>query len=159
MGRRGPAPAPIEVKKARGERRPSRVNYEAPKLDPPKSTDVPSGLTGAGKAEWERHIGSLVKAGVITDPDLSAFEDYCRALTDLRKFEAAAKKAGPELAIAKGYQGMVVKLRQQCSQLRQQIGLTPSSRGSIKAQGEKAPETDDDRFFGGPQGVVRGGKA
>lgn len=140
MGRRGPAPAPTVEKLAKGERRPSRVNYEEPQLPEPSSRDVPRGLDGAGKAEWERQIVSLADRGVLTDADLTAFEDYCRALTELRRFEIKAKKAGLELAIAKGYQGMVIKLRAQVNQLRQQCGLTPSSRSGVKAAKKAAPE-------------------
>lgn len=101
----------------------------------------------------------LSSGGVLKDTDLAHLEDYCRALTDLRKFEAAAKKAGAELAIAKGYQGMVVKLRAQCSQLRQQLGMTPSSRTGVKADKTGSKSSDDDRFFGGPRVVMRGGKS
>jgi P27 family predicted phage terminase small subunit len=158
MGRRGQAPAPTAVKLARGETRPSRINSDEPVLPAPTTHASPKGLTGAGKAEWDAQLAILVERGVVTVADLTAFEDYCRSLTDLRTFEAKAKKAGPELAIAKGYQGMVVKLRQQCNQLRQQCGLTPSSRTAVKAS--KRPAADDDsRFFGGPKGLVRGGRA
>ena len=145
------------MKLAKGESRPSRVNYDAPVLPAPENIAPPQGLGGAGKAEWMSQIGHLTTRGVLTAADLSAFEDYCRALTDLRLYEQKAKKSGPELAIAKGYQGMVIKLRAQCNQLRQQIGLTPSSRSGVKAAPLKAAD-DDERFFG-PKGLVRGGKA
>lgn len=153
MGRRGPAPAPRVMQVAKGETRPSRVNYEEPVFDGPASPDPPNDLTGAGRKEWREQIGRLTTQGVVTAADLRALEDYCRALTELRRFEAAAKKAGPELAIAKGFQGMVVKLRAQCNQLRQQLGLTPSSRRSIRAT--PASTDPDEMFFGGPRGVVR----
>lgn len=137
MGHRGPAAEPTAIKLAKGERRPSRVNYDEPQIDAPESHDAPKGLEGAGLEEWNEQIERLSERGVLTAADLTAFEDYCRALTELRRFEAKAKESGEELAIAKGYQGMVVKLRAQVNQLRQQCGLTPSSRSGVKAAKRK----------------------
>lgn len=134
--------APTAIKLAKGERRPSRVNYEEPDLPKPDGTEAPAGLTGAGLAEWERLVNVLIASGVLTVGDLRAFERYCRTVTDLATFEAQALAAGPELAIAKGYQGMVVKLRAQASQLAQQCGLTPSSRQTVKAAKSSAPKAD-----------------
>jgi len=142
----GRTPQPTAVQVAKGERRPSRVNYEEPHLDAPSGVEPPHGLQGAGLAEWTRQIQHLSERGVLTTADLTAFEDYCRALTDLRRYEAKARKAGLELAIAKGYQGMVVKLRAQVNQLRQQCGLTPASRTGVKAH-PKPTESPAERYL------------
>jgi len=132
------------VKLAKGERRPSRVNYDEPELPTPDEGEIepPNGLTGEGLKEWNRLIAVLIERGVLTSADLRAFEVYCRALTDLRVYEDKAKEAEPELAIAKGYQGMVVKLRAQVNQLAQQCGLTPSSRQSVKATKGQTKQAD-----------------
>lgn len=143
MGKRGFPAAPTALKLAKGERRPSRVNYDEPDLPPPAVEDAPAGLEGVGLDEWNAQIRLLSERGVLTEADLTAFEDYCRALSELRRYEATAKAAGEELAIAKGYQGMVVKLRAQVSQLRQQCGLTPSSRSGVKAAKQKDAQRDD----------------
>ena len=140
----GRTPQPTALKLAKGERRPSRVNYDEPKMAPPESLKPPTGLSGAGLKEWTARAKDLADRGVLTDADLTAFEDYCRALSELRAYEAKAKKAGLELAIAKGYQGMVLKLRTQVNQLRQQCGLTPSSRGGVKARSGSAPAAAQD---------------
>lgn len=156
MGRRGPPQAPTAEKTAKGETRPSRVNHKEPELPPVSTHRSPKGLDGAGKREWERLCPMLVAAAVLKDSDLMALEDYCRTISDLRKYENAAKRAGAERAIAKGTQGMVIKLRAQANQLRQQLGLTPSSRSNLRIQEPEMPLFDDDRFFGGPRGVVGG---
>lgn len=143
MGRRGPAPAPSPLKLAKGERRPSRVNYDEPTLEPASTLEPPPDLAGLGLEEWTRLIGMLSERGVLTEADLSAFGDYCRALTELRRYEATSLAAGEELAIAKGYQGMVIKLRAQVNQLRQQCGLTPSSRSGVKAVKGKDKTAND----------------
>jgi P27 family predicted phage terminase small subunit len=147
MGRRGFPAASRTEKLAKGERRPSRVNYAEPELPPPATLDPPAGLDGEGRAEWARQIAHLTDRGVLTAPDLTAFEDYCRALEELRRFEAKAKRAGPELAIAKGYQGMVIKLRAQVSHLRQQCGLTPASRSGVKATPSRTETNPAERYL------------
>jgi P27 family predicted phage terminase small subunit len=147
MGRRGFAPAVTAEKIAKGERRPSRVNYAEPQLDGPSSLQPPAGLKGAGLTEWTRQIAHLSERGVLTTADLTAFEDYCRALTELRRYEAKARAAGLELAIAKGFQGMVIKLRAQVNQLRQQCGLTPSSRSGVKATPKPSETNPAERYL------------
>lgn len=156
MGRRGPAAAPTSIKLARGERRPSRVNYEEPELPQLAGMAPPDGLDGAGLDEWNRLIGMLTEAGVLTEADRRAFERYCRTVSDLERFERAATDAGPELAIAKGYQGMVVKLRAQANQLAQQCGLTPSSRQAVKATKREAVKVDPAARY---LSAIPGGKA
>lgn len=138
MGRRGPRPAPAALKLAKGETRPSRVNYQEPDLPSVRADALapPAGLEGAGREEWERIARALSQAGVLKDTDLMALEDYCRTVTELRRFEAKARRADPELAIAKGFANMVVKLRAQANTLRRELGLTPSSRAGVKAKPE-----------------------
>lgn len=133
MGSRGPKPAPTALRLLSGERRPSRINFAEPKIAAPKSMQPPSGLHGAGLREWTRLAQLLVDAGVLRATDLAAFEDYCRALSDLRRYEAKAARAGLELSIAKGFASQVLKLRGQVAQLRNAIGLTPTSRTGVKA--------------------------
>ncbi len=133
MPRTGRPPQPTALKLARGERRPSRVNYDEPSIPAaPAGCPPPGGLDGAGLAEWRRIADMLTEAGALRESDLVALEDYCRALSELRRFEACARKAGPELAIAKGYQGVAIKLRAQANTLRRELGLTPSSRGTVR---------------------------
>jgi P27 family predicted phage terminase small subunit len=139
MGLRGPKSAPTVIRLLRGERRPSRVNRDEPDLPPPASLAPPVKLTGPGRLEWLRLADTLAARGVLTDADLSAFEDYCRALSDLRRVEDKAKRVGIERAIAAGLQNAAVKLRGQVAQLRAALGLTPSSRASVKRAGPSMP--------------------
>src|SRR3954470_21352191 len=101
MGRRGPAPAPTAFRLLKGEGRPSRINQDEPQLPEPRTRRAPAGLTGPGRHEWQRLVGMLSNRGVLTEADLAGFEDYCRALSQLRAYELKAKTAGLELAIAK----------------------------------------------------------
>jgi P27 family predicted phage terminase small subunit len=130
------------------------VNYHEPDLPAPSATDLapPTSLKGVGRQEWMRLAQSLSVAGVLTAADRSAFLDYCLALSDLRRYEAKARRAGLELSIAKGYANQIVKLRTQVTALRSHLGLTPSSRAAVKAKRAQTPQdTDRERFFGSGQ--------
>lgn len=155
MGKRGPAPLPTAIKLAKGDRRPDRVNYDEPKLDAPDSLEPPAGLVGAGREEWEKLIGHLSDRGVLTVADLSAFEDYCRVLTQLRKLEeqiATMQEAGVDCFKE---QGLSIKFRHQGNQLRQQCGLTPSSRSGVKAAKGAAAKAKVDPYLS----ALKGGKS
>lgn len=140
MGRRGPAPLPTAIKAARGTLQKCRTNHEEPQLAPPKVTDPPAGLRGRGLVEWKRLVEPLIDAGVLRDADMVTFELYCRTLSDLEGYERLTSR-NRELALAKGYAGMVVKLRNQAKQLAAELGLTPSSRSGVKAVEKKQPGT------------------
>lgn len=109
-------------------------------LAAPAVTDPPAGLRGRGLVEWKRLVQELVDAGVLRNADMVTFELYCRTLTDLEGYERLTSK-NRELALAKGYAGMVVKLRTQAKQLAAELGLTPSSRAGVKAIEKKQPGT------------------
>lgn len=134
MGRRGPQPAPNVVKFAKGAK-PSRINLDEPDLPQPTASSKrrPADLKGVGRREWDRLIVTLIDRGVLTEADLTAFADYCYALSDLRRYEQLARRVGAEKAILKGFANMCVKLRGQTNQLRAHLGLTPTSRASVRA--------------------------
>lgn len=154
MGLRGPKRQPTVLQLAKGETRPSRLNREEPRLPALATLDPPAWLTGAGLQEWRRLAEPLKVAGVLTEGDRGAFTDYCQALSDLRRYEAKAKRVGLELAIAKGYAGMTLKLRAQVKVLRAELGLSPSSRASVKATRARTPQdADREKFFGSARGA------
>lgn len=140
MGRRGPKPLPTAIKAARGTLQRCRTNHEEPVLPAPSVFDPPKTLKGRGREEWVRQVKQLTDAGVLRDADMVTFEMYCRSLSDLEGYERLTSK-NRELALAKGYAGMVVKLRTQAKQLAAELGLTPSSRAGVKAVEKKQPGT------------------
>jgi phage terminase small subunit len=142
MGRRGPAPAPTALKVAKGERRPSRVNYDEPVMAPPESSAPPEGLDGEGLAEWQAWFGPLSERGVLTDADVTAFEDYCFRVSRLAELRALATQIGPLGAVGK-INGDILKTEASIDRLRDRLGLTPSSRSSVKAAKGQAPKPKD----------------
>lgn len=176
MGRRGPAPQPVALKLAKGERRPSRVNYDEPVLPVARGTDPPAGLTGSGLKEWLRIASQLVDAGVLKDPDLPAMEDYCRRLTDLRALEVelAAQRAvvkhqekGKDVDLSvllAGWRAIdsaekrLIAMQSQVNVLRREIGATPSSRSAVKVAQRKPEESPKDKAAR-YMSAIRGGRA
>ncbi len=176
MPRTGRPPQPTALKLAKGERRPSRINYDEPVLPVARGIDPPAGLQGAGLREWLRIASQLVEAGVLRDPDLPAMEDYCRRLTDLREIEAelermrrivrAQEKAkdvdlsilvNAWRAIDSGERRLVA-LQAQVNVLRREIGATPSSRSAVKAPAKKPEENPKDKAAR-YMAAIRGGRA
>jgi P27 family predicted phage terminase small subunit len=150
MGRRGPPPQPTALKIERGNpgRRP--LNADEPVLAPP-SRDVPDGMTGRAKQEWLRLVDELTDKGVLTIADMDAFEEYCWIVGDVHEYRQLIRKVGKEEAHALGYVNYFNKLRTQLRQQAAHLGLTPSSRSSVKAV--KTPKQDEAqtrraRFFG-----------
>jgi phage terminase small subunit len=176
MPRTGRPPQPTALKLAKGERRPSRVNYDEPVLPVARGTDPPEGLIGAGLREWLRIASMLVEAGVLKDPDLPAMEDYCRRLTDLRALEVelAAQRVvvrqqerakAPDFALLiSGWRAIdsaekrLIALQSQVNVLRREIGATPSSRSAVKVPARKPEESPRDKAAR-YMSAIRGGRA
>lgn len=145
MGRRGPRPQPTKLRLLRGNASHRPVNGDEPEIRPPSETTAPADLTGAGKEEWNRLVVELVGSGLLTMADMMIFQLYCQAVGEIETYQRMATEAGPELAIAKGYQGMLVKLRAQAKAFAAELGLSPASRSSVK-RAEKKPPSKLDRF-------------
>jgi len=58
--------------------------------------------------EWQAVSPALADAGELRRTDRVALDDYCRTLTEPRKYEEIALEAGSELAIAKDNQRTVI---------------------------------------------------
>ena len=176
MPRTGRPAQPTALKLAKGERRPSRVNYDEPVLPVARGTDPPAGLEGAGLREWLRIASQLVDAGVLKDPDLPAMEDYCRRLTDLRALEVELaaqrvsvkrleKQKEPDFALmVSGWRAIdsaekrLIALQSQVNVLRREIGATPSSRSAVKVAQRKPEESPKDKAAR-YMSAIRGGRA
>lgn len=149
MGRRGPQPQPTVLKLARGNPGHRPVNHDEPDLAA-ASAKVPAGLDGRAKAEWTRLVDELISKGVLTVGDMHAFEQYCRLVGEVDRYEKHVKKVGLADAHSLGYANYLLKLRTQLRQQAAHLGLTPSSRSGVKAVKSTAiaADTKRQRFFG-----------
>jgi P27 family predicted phage terminase small subunit len=156
MGRRGPPPTPTKFKVLRGNPGKRALNSNEPEPSAVSATGAkcPARLKGDARKEWDRLIGDLQACGVLTVADLTHFENYCFLHGQVRQYERLVTRVGVELATAKGFQGALLKIRAQCRQFAQDLGLTPSSRSQVsratppKTAGAGAAQTPQERFFG-----------
>jgi P27 family predicted phage terminase small subunit len=137
---------PTELKVLHGERRPSRLNRNAPKA---KNVPVmPAGMSAPAKAIWNRIIRDYAHTGVLTSVDTDAFRVYCEAVVRYEHAAAMLEQSGPLVRGAR--RGDLIKnplhqiVRDDADLIRafaRELGFTPSARSALTAINE--PEEDD----------------
>jgi len=142
MGRRGPTPAPPGVKRAKGETRPSRVNYEAPVPRQGKPR-APDDMKPYARKVWQ-HVLREMPEGVIAKVDQYALRAYCESV--MRYVEAQHLLQESTVLVRQG--GRVAKnplhqvVRDNADQMRmwaRELGLTPAARASLQLEGGATP--------------------
>jgi hypothetical protein len=93
--RAGRKPKSPEQHIARGDTRPSKVNFNAPNIKSPTAEDLlpPEELKGAGLKFWERHAKVMADAGMLKETDMGSFIDL--AFT-VREMELYRMELAPE---------------------------------------------------------------
>jgi len=133
-------PKPIEDKVLAGNPGKRPLNVEAPDYEVDEKLPCPAALKGKAREEWVRLAPMLVEHGTLRKPDLRAFEEFCAVIGELDSYKKKAEnETSPRMKMA--YQDMVIKLRTQFRLMATELGLTPSSRGSIKAIRTKGKNT------------------
>src|SRR5664279_6296346 len=93
LGRRGPPPMPTELKVLHGERRPCRLNRNAPKA---RNVPVmPEGMSAPAQAIWNRLTADYAHTGVLTSVDTDALQIYCEAVVRYRHGAKMLAQSGP----------------------------------------------------------------
>jgi P27 family predicted phage terminase small subunit len=139
MGRRGPRPAPVELKLLRGETRPSRVNYRAPK--PLRNLPTkPANLTAGAEPTWDLVIGELGPTGVLTAVDGLVLRILAEAAARYESASTALAASGPLIRGARGGELIRNPLHQIVRDnatlvllLARELGATPSARAGLRA--------------------------
>lgn len=96
MGRRGPVPAPDNVRALRGMkvlRAPNGTKARRVVLAP-KAPAMPNGLGPAAAAEWRRVVKDLAHAGVLAEVDRGILTAYVTAWAHMMEAEAELRKNG-----------------------------------------------------------------
>lgn len=144
---RGRKPKPTYLKLVKGERRPSRLNVHEPTA-PPATAEPPDGLTGHALAKWSELAPQLIEAGVLTELDRDCLLAYCLAFSTVIEAQRVLDRSG---VVIKGYRNSPVtnpylRARNQALEMMrrfaEQLGLSPSSRGRIRADGRRPGGTD-----------------
>lgn len=154
MGRRGPAPKPVELKIIEGNPGKRALNHNRP-TPKPGAPSCPDWLDPEAKREWRRLARELDRLQLLTGADQSVYAGYCQNLARVREAELLLTKEGltvslwgtdnegvahlvgmrahPAVAIARGCWLNVLRFGQQ-------LGLSPSSRSGLTIP--KPPEDD-----------------
>jgi P27 family predicted phage terminase small subunit len=126
----------------RGERRPSQINYLEPKPEPVHYPAPPEEMDEVAQEVWRTTYAALEPAGVITSADLELLRLYSEAVARYRQAAALYTRLG---AMVRGQKGEMVKnpLHQVVRDnadlvkaLSRELGLTPSSRASLRSGSE-----------------------
>ena len=161
MGRRGPQPAPVELQELRGARE-SRINREAPRVDPGLPAKPADMLEGAS-AIWDRLMAALGPTGAITRADGEAVRGAAEAVAVVHALVAVYKSTG-EKAVIRNRAGEIVvnpilrelQRAQSGAQVAcREIGATPSSRGTIRAPRSASSDPFDTFLRTTPKGTTR----
>ena len=142
MARRGPKPKPTAPEDPQSEPVDARELEFLPEL------------TERARAVWLRDLDSFIKV-LITRADETAFGGYCQTRAQIEEVEEyiATLKPGAERFFIRNAYGQVSKhpvwnLLVQLKKLEldylKALGMTPSSRGKAKVQGDKPPEIPDE---------------
>ena len=140
MGRRGPAPIPTAVKRARGETRPSRLKVLEPV--PSSSLVESSDLTPRAVEIWRRTVASAPR-GLLTGADGDVFRCYVEAVERYEEAISWYNRAGraPILESKRVDRATVIRspliqvIRDAAEQVRlfaRELGLTPAARVGLR---------------------------
>jgi phage terminase small subunit len=156
---RGRKPRPNAEKIAKGETRPSRVNYDEPDVPPPANVIAPKDLRGAGFRLWRDHAQAMKDSGQLRATDMPLFRAHCKAAMDIEFWEQEKAKRDLDRAARITIQRTLNQLGSLYLRQAAELGMTSVARSRVKTV-TKAPvaKPKHDRFFKGLRGIS-GGRA
>lgn len=137
---RGRKPKPTAVKILEGNPGKRPLNDAEPRPTA-KLPPCPKHLNDEAKKEWRRISKELLKAGLLTTIDRAVLATYCQAWGRWVEAEEQLRKHGPIVKSPSGYPiqnpylSVANKAMQQMQKVMPELGMTPSSRSRIKAEG------------------------
>lgn len=155
MGSRGPAPEPPAAKIARGETRPSRVNYETPNL-PQRDPRMPRGMSTEAQSIWRTVLRTMKGSGVILEPDAFVLRAFCEVVAS---YAENVRLLGIGGTLIRGSQGRGLVMnpilravrddRESIRLLARELGLSPAARAGLRID-MSAAMGDMDSVLGPP---------
>lgn len=139
MSERGRPNKPTKLKVLQGTDRKDRVNDKEP--NPRELENVPEApwyLDYYAKKEWNRVAPHLVEVGLLTEADLSTFQDYCEVHAHCVRLHRQIHEEGYEFSTESGYiqkrpiTSILKDMMDQKRKLANVLGLTPSARTKIE---------------------------
>lgn len=161
MGRRGPQPEPVAAKLARGETRPSRINYDQP-IPQQRAPVLPADMDDAAKVVWRRTLAAMKGSGVILAADTDVLRVYCETVSRYQKVARQLASSTPLLTTSRR-RGEVTRnplhaiardLADMIRMYARELGLSPSARASLRVD-MSIPMADMDSIIGPPPRALR----
>jgi hypothetical protein len=144
---------------AKGETRPSRVNYQEPEVPAPDSTAPPKDLKGAGLELWQRYAKPMVDAGQLRATDMPLFLQRCRTETDIERWEKEKGRRALDRSERLSIERLLNQLKSRALREAAELGMSSVSRSRVKTVTKPPVEKPKhERFFGGIRGVIPGGR-
>lgn len=98
---------------------------------------MPKGFTPAERRIWKDTVAILASIpGLMSIADGPVLADFCRTRANKDIVEADMRKEGMTSEVIGKYGRLLNQLRHRENVLRRELGLSPSSRSSIKISGE-----------------------
>lgn len=160
MAARGRKPKPTALKAITGTARVSRLNPVEPEL-PPSRPGPPDFLSDEAKAEWDRIIEGLYRAGIMTFIDVASLAAYAQAYGRWVQAEKALKKFADRdpatygimmkttsgNAIQNPLVGSANKAMADMVRYAAEFGMTPASRTRVSGDGNGQKNDKGSRYF------------
>ena len=146
-------PKPTHLKLLQGNPGKRPLNTSEPK-PPVELPPPPDHLSDVAKQEWQHMGEQLVKLGLLTTIDRSAFAAYCVVYARWVEVEKALKTTGPVVRSAGGHPMLspfYTVANQSLIQMRAyliEFGMTPSSRSKTSVAGNDQPDAMEQFLFG-----------
>ena len=142
---------PTNVKDIRDTLKKSRVNPHEP-TPAIEALPCPEHLAGIAREEWERIVPHLVDLGLLAAIDLVALEGYVCCYARWRDAEEVIETEGITMFIPSGIEcqrpqvAIAERARKQCLDFLREFGLSPASRGKVRATPKSPGESALDRL-------------
>lgn len=150
MARRGPAPTPTALKLARGETRPSGLNYEEP-TPRRRLPTMPKDIDPEARRVWRRVLREMGETRVVTAADADLLRAYCEAVASYVRNRRLLSESG---ALVRGARGrdlvksplhqIVREERDAIRLLARELGLSPSARVGLRIDMSRSVESIED---------------
>jgi len=151
MAGRRPKPTHLRLLQGNPGKRPLNQNEPKP---PAAIPEPPEHLSEIALKEWNRMSELLLKLGLLTLIDRTAFAAYCTLYARWVEAEEALKKTGSVVRAPSGYPMLspYYTVSNQCLQQMRayltEFGLTPASRSRISIGGLNQDDPLEDFLFG-----------
>jgi len=152
MSERGRPAKPSKVKQLHGTDRKDRMNQNEPKPNElERIPEPPWYLDYYAKKEWNRAAKHLIDVGLLTEADLTVFQEYCEVHGHCVRLHQKIRDEDYEFVTESGYHqkrpivSILQDFQKEKRKLANQLGLSPSARTKIEVDVNKSdgPSVED----------------